>query len=143
MGVHKMLDLGPAWPARRARHRGQCRPSCLLGGEELVCDGLYARRHTRLIAAPTARQDGSRAGQVVPSEANLRLPCRGLWASVVVVCWQMGCGPLKRPECDSGSEVTATATMRPGTMARAWQSWQPVGVPSPTSQPCPRVAGSG
>lgn len=39
MGVHKMLDLGPAWPARRTTHRGQCRPSCLLVMRSLFATG--------------------------------------------------------------------------------------------------------
>lgn len=106
-------------------------PSQLLARrEELVCDGLYAHRHTRLIAAPQTEQ---KQGQVVPSEPNL--------AFVTEHYGQMGCGPLKRPECDGGSEQVPL----PPCM-QAWQAWQPVDVPSPTSQPsscCTRWVGRG
>lgn len=32
----------------------------------------------------------------------------------------MGCGPLKRPECDSGSEETGTGTMHHGNHGSRW-----------------------
>lgn len=85
MGLHKRLDVGPAWPARRATHRGQCRPSCLLVIEELVCAGLYARRRTRLIAAPAARQtEHIRSGRAERAQPRLRnRALRALWADGV------------------------------------------------------------
>lgn len=77
MALHKMLDLGPEWPARGSEAQMSMPSQLLARREELVCDGLYARRHTRLIAAPTARQ--TEAEQVRSCRANPSSPSDGMW----------------------------------------------------------------
>lgn len=113
MGLHKRLDVGPVWPARRATHRGQCRPSCLLVVRSLFApDPMLAGALDWLRRRQPGRR--SRTGQVVPSG-----------------CGQLGCGPLKRPECDSGSEQVPQPPCHHGPWLLE-VPWQPVGVPSPT-----------
>lgn len=76
VGLHKELDVGPAWPARTAMHRGSCRASLPALRHESACDGLHARRHTRLIAAPTARQAGQHSSGLAErrqAQSRLRL----------------------------------------------------------------------
>lgn len=77
MGLHKRLDVGPVWPARRARHRGQCRPSCLLVMRSLFApDPMLAGALDRLRRRQPGRRSRNRSGR---AERLRALWADGMW----------------------------------------------------------------